>query len=77
MSYVINMHEKMDRMTELVQESLAKAQKVQKQWYDKNARTREFEKGDLVLVLLLTSSSKLLAQWQGKGLTRLRRRWGR
>ena len=26
---------------------------------------REFEKGDFVLVLLPTSSSKLLAQWQG------------
>ena len=64
-SYVINMREKMDRMTELVQENLAKAQKVQKQWYDKNARTRELKKGDLVLVLLPTSSSKLLAQWQG------------
>ena len=36
-SYVINMREKMDRMTELVQENLAKAQKEQKRWYDKNA----------------------------------------
>ena len=58
-SYVINMREKMDRMTELVQENLAKAQKEQKRWYDKNARTREFKEGDLVLVLLPTSSSKL------------------
>ena len=30
-SHVINMHEKMDRMTELVQENLAKTQKEQKQ----------------------------------------------
>ena len=50
-------------MTELVQKNLAKAQKEQKRWYDKNARMREFKEGDLVLVLLLTSSSKLLAQW--------------
>ena len=33
-SYVINMCEKMDRMTELVQENLAKAQKDQKVWHD-------------------------------------------
>ena len=62
-SYVINMREKMDQMTELVQENLAKVQKEQKRWYDRDARRREFEKGDLVLVLLLTSSSKLLAHW--------------
>ena len=32
---------------------------------DKHTKSREFEKGDLVLVLLPTLSSKLLAQWQG------------
>ena len=64
-SYVLTMREKLDRMTELVQENLAKAQKKQKEWYDQNARAREFQTGDLVLVLLPTSSSKLLAQWQG------------
>ena len=42
-------------MMELVQENLAKAQE-QKQWYDKDTHTREFEKGDLVLVLLPTSA---------------------
>lgn len=46
-------------------ENVAKAQTKQKRWYDKGARLREFQKGDLVLVLLPTSSSKLLAQWQG------------
>ena len=40
-SYVINMREKLDRMTELVQENLAKAQKEQKRWYNRDARTRE------------------------------------
>ena len=61
-SYVINMREKMDRMMELVQENLVKAQKEQKRWYDKNAQPREFKKGDWVLLLLPTSSNKLLAQ---------------
>ena len=52
-------------MTEIVQENVSKEQSRQKRWYDKGARTREFKPGDLVLVLLPTSSNKLLAQWQG------------
>ncbi len=50
-------------MAELVQENLSKAQGKQKRWYDRNARITKFEPGD-PLVLLPTSSSKLLAQWQ-------------
>ena len=34
-------------------------------WYDVKARLREFKAGDPVLVLLPTSTNKLLAQWQG------------
>eukprot|EP00731_Ephydatia_muelleri_P007554 Em0003g1802a len=41
------------------------AQKQQKRWYDSNARMREFKDGDQVLVLLPSSTSKLLASWQG------------
>ncbi len=64
-SYVLSTQEKLKGMAELVQENLSKAQGKQKRWYDRNARIREFEPGDPVLVLLPTSSSKLLAQWQG------------
>ena len=64
-SHVLLMQERLTRMTELVQENLGRAQKVQKTWYDRNARLREFEPGDSVLVLLPTSTSKLRAQWQG------------
>ena len=49
-------------MSEIVQENLSHAQQVQKQWYDKTARTRQFGR---VLVLLPTSTHKLRAQWQG------------
>ena len=52
-------------MAELVKENLTISQQKQKTWYDKNARVCEFAGGDPVLVLLPTSSSKLLAQWQG------------
>ena len=64
-SYILSVQEKMERMTELVKENSVKAKAQQKTWYDRNARSREFQPGDQVLVLLPTSTSKLLAQWQG------------
>ena len=36
-SYVLSMQEKLQKMTELFQENLSKAQGKQKAWYDKNA----------------------------------------
>ena len=65
MSYVLAMREKLDKMTELVQENLSRAQRYQKTWYDRTARVREFGVGDRVVVLLPTSTHKLRAQWQG------------
>lgn len=41
---------------------MKEAQATQKLWYDKHARTREFQPGDKVLVLLPTSTNKLLAE---------------
>ena len=58
-SHVIDTHEKLSKMSELVHENMAKAQKEQKRWYDRNARERSFQTGDQVLVLLPTSSNKL------------------
>ena len=52
-------------MSELVQQNLSKAQDRQKRWYDQTARIRELHPGDQVLMLLPTSTNKLLAQWQG------------
>ena len=64
-SYILSIQEKLARMTELAHENSAQAKAHQKAWYDKNAREREFQPGEQVLVLLPSSSSKLLAQWQG------------
>ena len=64
-SHILSIRDKMEKMLEAVQTNLEKAQQKQKKWYDKNARQREFEVGDQVLVLLPTATSKLLAQWQG------------
>ena len=64
-SYVLSVQERLAKMTELVKKNLAQAQVEQKQWYDQNARERVFKDGDQVLVLLPTSTSKLMASWQG------------
>ena len=63
--YMLAMRNRLGSMTEMVQENLSHAQKVQKRWYDKTARCREFHLGDQVLVLLPTSTHKFQAQWQG------------
>ena len=65
MSYVLTIQEKLSKMSELAQENLAQAQRNQKRWYDRNARERSFQLGDHVLVLLPSSTNKLLAKWQG------------
>ena len=44
---------------------MKEAQQQQKTWYNKTARERELKPGEEMLVLLPTSSNKLLAQWQG------------
>ena len=69
------MRDKLSQITEIVHENLTKAQAKQKMWYNKNVQLREFKAGDLVLVLLPSSSNKLLAQWQG--LYSIEKRFGR
>ena len=64
-SYILSVQEKLSKMSELVGENAARAKVQQKKWYDQNACSREFHPGEQVLVLLPTSTSKLLAQWQG------------
>ncbi len=46
-------------------ENLLQAQDKQSQLYNRGTRLRDFAPGDKVLVLLPTSSSKLLSKWQG------------
>ena len=65
LSYVLMMRERMESMATHVQTNLAAARQQQKTWYDKNARDRNLKAGDLVLILLPTTTSKLTAQWQG------------
>ncbi|XP_036065872.1 uncharacterized protein LOC118598010 [Oryzias melastigma] len=64
-SFVIQMRERLEKMSELAQAHMVEAQKQQKVWYDRSARQRSFSPGQKVLVLLPSSDSKLLAKWQG------------
>lgn len=64
-SYVIQMRERLEKMTELAQAHMGAAQQHQKVWYDRSARERSFEPGQKVLVLLPSDDRKLLAKWQG------------
>lgn len=52
-------------MTRLVGDSLTNAKRCQKWWYNRITTGQEFQTDDQVLVLLLTSTDKLLTQWQG------------
>ena len=52
-------------MTQLVKVNLQDAQTKQKRWYDRTARERTFQPGDLVLVPPPTKTIKLRAKWQG------------
>lgn len=65
LSYVIKMRDKMESLTEQVQENMKVAQATQKSWYDRSARDRSFRPGQQVLLLLPTTESSLLAKWQG------------
>ena len=62
LSHILLVRERLEEMSELVSENLKEALKCQKLWYDQNARERVLEPEDEVLVLLPTTSNKLLAQ---------------
>ena len=64
-SYVLGVQDKLSKMASLAAEHLREAQADQKRLYDRNARQREFQMGDLVMVLLPTSEGVLTAQWKG------------
>ena len=56
MSHVLSMCLKLELMKDMAHTNLKSAQDNQKQWYDRNSRVREFQSGDLVLLLLPTAA---------------------
>ncbi len=63
--YVLDLRAKLHTLGWLSMENLLQAQDKQMRLYNRGTRLRQFTPGDKVLVLLPTSSSKLLAKWQG------------
>ena len=64
-SYVIELREWLEQTCKLAWENLEKVQIKQKTYYNKRARSRKFDVGDKVLLLLPTESNKLLLHWKG------------
>lgn len=65
LDYVSNFRFKLHRACELARQNMSVAQTKMKRWFDKNAETRSFEKGDKVLVLLPIPGSALQARFSG------------
>ncbi len=63
--HVLDLRTKLHTLGQLSMENLLQAQDKQSRLYNRGTRLRNFAPGDKVLVLLPTSSSKLLAKWQG------------
>ncbi|XP_043212021.1 uncharacterized protein LOC122376289 [Amphibalanus amphitrite] len=63
--YVFELRERLEDTMALAQKELGKAQSRYKYNYDRKARNRKLEAGDKVLILLPSTSNKLLMQWQG------------
>lgn len=63
--FVLEMRDRLAEYREEAEVNLREAQQSQKAWYDRQARHREFQPGQKVLLLLPSSTSKLLAKWQG------------
>nr|XP_054759498.1 uncharacterized protein LOC129265535 [Lytechinus pictus] len=63
--YVIDLQERLESTCEVAKAQLEKSSRKYKKHFDVKAKERRFECGDWVLLLLPTSSNKLLMQWRG------------
>ncbi|XP_057183752.1 uncharacterized protein LOC130550329 [Triplophysa rosa] len=63
--FVLDLRAKLHTLGRLSMENLLQAQDKQSRLYNRGTNLRKFTPGEKVLVLLPTSSSKLLAKWQG------------
>ena len=63
--YVIDLRERLEKTCKLAQDNVRQLDIKQNAFYDKRARSRKFDVGDKVLLLLLSESNKVLFQWNG------------
>jgi len=65
LSYLLETRDRLRTLSDLAHQNEVEAKQVQKRYYDRKSRSREIKVGSKVLVLLPTSTNKLLAQWKG------------
>ena len=65
--YMDRLQKDLARALEIAGANSKAAQEVYVKYYNKTAKHKEFEPGDQVLVLLPTSTNKLLSEWMGPG----------
>ena len=63
--YMRTLRERMDRVRESMKDNEQKAKAQHKKYHDRTTTTREFNEGDMVLVLLPKRKNKLLTEWLG------------
>ena len=63
--YVMDLEERLKATCQIAKEELQKAQALDRRYYDAKAKARTFRPGEKCLILLPTSTNKLLAQWLG------------
>jgi len=63
--YVIDLREWIEETCALAKEQLADTQKKNQKYYNRRARNRELQQGDLVLLLLPTERNKLTLSLRG------------
>ena len=63
--YVIDLRESLEKTCKLAQDNVRKLDIKRNDFYDKRARSRKFDVGDKVLLLLPSESNKVLLQWNG------------
>ena len=65
LQYILDMRERIAKCCELATQTAQDARTTAKTWYDRKARSRHFESGDLVLVLLPVSGKPFQCKYQG------------
>ncbi|KAL3872608.1 hypothetical protein ACJMK2_035823 [Sinanodonta woodiana] len=63
--YVVDLRERLESTCRMAHDELVKSGRKYAKYYNLGTRSRKFDVGDGVLVLLPTSRNKLLVQWKG------------
>ena len=63
--YVTDLRERLEKTCKLAQDNVRKLDIKQNAFYDKRARSRKFDVGDKVVLLLPSESNKVLLHWNG------------